>query len=53
MKKFKKISSLKTSKMEDFKMKKANMHTVKGGATCGSRSMCHIDGSDEGDCMMV
>jgi len=52
MKKFTKIPSLKTSKMEDFKMKKSNMYAIKGGCTCGTRSMCHVDGTDEGDAAM-
>lgn len=50
MKKFKSIKKLETSKLVDFKLKKANLYQLKGGATCGSRSVCHIDGSDEGDC---
>lgn len=44
-KKFKKLAALEVSKV-----KKEKLNAIKGGVcTCGSRSVCHIDGSDEGD----
>jgi natural product precursor len=44
MKKFKSIKKLETSKL-----KNAQLSQVLGGCTCGTRSQCNIDGSDEGD----
>lgn len=48
MKKFKSIKKLETSKL-----KKTQLGTVLGGGvfdcTCGTRSVCHVDGVDEGE----
>jgi hypothetical protein len=52
MKNFKKINNLETSKVT-----KEQLYQLNGGlkmiaCTSGSRSVCHIDGSDEGDCVL-
>jgi natural product precursor len=51
MKKFKEIKSIKT--LENAKLTKEQMYLATGGmisrCTCGTYSVCHIDGTDDGD----
>jgi len=51
MKKFKKIKTVKT--LESSKLTKEQMYLATGGmmpqCTCGTRSVCHIDGTDDAD----
>lgn len=48
MKKFEKIKALESAKLT-----KEQMNQTTGGlrayCTCGTRSICHIDGTDDGD----
>ncbi|MEI6950345.1 TIGR04149 family rSAM-modified RiPP [Paraflavisolibacter sp. H34] len=52
MKKFKEIKSIK--EFEKSKLTKEQMHQTTGGlrrlgCTCGTYSVCHVDGTDDGD----
>ena len=51
MKKFEKVKSIKA--FEASKLTKEQMYQATGGmrseCTCGTRSVCHIDGTDDAD----
>ena len=52
MKKFEKVKSIKA--FEASKLTKEQMYQATGGmrstgCTCGTRSICHIDGTDDAD----